>query len=219
MRAARSLVGNTGEVRLSSGLASAAETCQRRTMTGFVLASRSPRRRDLLAAVGLSPVIMASDVDETPRPNEAPIPYGKRVAAEKAAACSAAEPVLAADTVVALGDKIFGKAPDIAAAVRMLKELSGRQHQVHTAVALRPAGGGAIETIVVTTQVSFRTLSDSEIERYVATGEPMDKAGAYGIQGRGGALVSTVDGSYTNVVGLPVEETLALLAPLGVTPC
>ena len=188
-------------------------------MTQFVLASRSPRRRDLLAAVGLSPRIIASDVDETPRPDESPIPYGLRVATAKAEACPAAEPVLAADTVVALDDEIFGKAPDAEAAVAMLQRLSGQRHQVHTAVALRPSLTHAIEAIVVTTQVSFRMLSRSEIERYVASGEPMDKAGAYGIQGLGGALVSKVDGSYTNVVGLPVEETLALLAPLGVTPC
>lgn len=188
-------------------------------MSGFVLASRSPRRRDLLAAVGLTPTIVASDVDETPHPDERPVGYGLRVACAKASACLAPEPVLAADTVVALDDEIFGKAPDAAAAVAMLRRLSGRRHQVHTAVALRPSLGAEVKTIVVTTQVSFRTLTSGEIERYVATKEPMDKAGAYGIQGRGGALVATVEGSYTNVVGLPVEETLALLAPLGIRPC
>ena len=188
-------------------------------MSGFVLASRSPRRRDLLASVGLTPTISASDVDETPVLGEDPMVYGRRVAKAKAAACPAAEPVLAADTVVAMAGEIFGKAANVSDAQAMLRRLSGREHQVHTAVALRSSPVAKIETIVVTTQVRFRALSDAEIERYVRTGEPMDKAGAYGIQGEGGALVASVHGSYTNVVGLPLEETLALLAPLGILPC
>ncbi|MEO1338937.1 MAG: Maf family protein [Myxococcota bacterium] len=188
-------------------------------MSAFVLASRSPRRRDLLAAVGLHPEILASDIDERPLEGEAPIVYGRRVARGKAEACSATLPVLAADTVVALGDEIFAKAPDPAAAEHMLRRLAGHQHQVHTAVAWRPARDADTQTIVVTTQVTFRQLTDDEIRRYVATGEPMDKAGAYGIQGGGGALVAHVTGSYTNVVGLPLEETLTLMAPWGIKPC
>ncbi len=188
-------------------------------MSPFVLASRSPRRRDLLASVGLHPTRFAPDVDERPHPEEAPVPYGLRVARDKVAACDAASPVLAADTVVALGDEIFGKAPDAAGAVAMLRRLSGRWHRVCTAVALRPTRDASIATMVVTTNVQFRTLSEAEIERYVATQEPMDKAGAYGIQGQGGALVATVQGSYTNVVGLPLDETLALLSTAGIKPC
>ena len=147
------------------------------------------------------------------------MPYGLRVAKDKVAACRAAEPVLAADTVVALGDEILGKAPNPAGAEAMLRRLSGRWHRVCTAVALRPSVDADVTAIVVSTEVQFRQLSDAEITRYVATGESMDKAGAYGIQGRGGALVATVQGSYTNVVGLPVEETLALLATVGIKPC
>ena len=169
--------------------------------------------------MGLNPSIMASDIDETPRPDEGPVAYGLRVASAKADACPAEVPVLAADTVVALHDEIFGKAPSPEAARAMLQRLSGQTHQVHTAVALRPSCGADVQTTIVTTQVRFRTLSESEIARYVATEEPMDKAGAYGIQGRGGALVADVSGSYTNVVGLPLEQTLAMLAPLGIVPC
>ncbi len=188
-------------------------------MSGFILASRSPRRRDLLASVGLHPRVMASDVDESVAPGEAAIAYGERVAAAKVAACRASAPVLAADTVVTLGGEVFGKPADAAGAARMLRRLSGRRHQVHTAVALRPKEGESPRVIVVTTQVGFRMLTEGEIDRYVASGEPLDKAGAYGIQGLGGALVADVSGSYSNVIGLPLVETLALLAPLGIVPC
>ena len=188
-------------------------------MSDFVLASRSPRRRDLLASVGLHPQIAASDVDERWFDAEDPVKYGVRVATAKAAACAASRPVLAADTVVALGAEVFGKAADAEHARSMLRRLSGVRHQVHTAVALRPGESAEAQIIVVTTQVLFRVLTDQEIARYVATEEPMDKAGAYGIQGLGGALVDQVEGSYTNVVGLPLAETLALLAPLGIMPC
>lgn len=188
-------------------------------MTPFVLASRSPRRRSLLASVGLNPEVQASDVDETPEPAEDPVAYGQRVASAKAAASPSPLLVLAADTVVAKDGVIFGKAVDEADARRMLRALSGQLHHVHTAVALRPDLHASIESIVVSTEVRFRALTDGEISRYVASGEPMDKAGAYGIQGLGGALVASVRGSYTNVVGLPLEETLALLSRRGIMPC
>lgn len=180
----------------------------------FVLASASPRRRSLLASVGLEPKVAPQDVDETPKLGEAPINYAMRVATDKARSYSGNEPVLAADTVVALDGACLGKAPDVDAAKAMLRRLSGRTHTVHTAVVLRV--GEVLSVTRVSTAVRFRHLTDAEIARYVATGDPMDKAGAYGIQGEGGALVAAVDGSYTNVVGLPVEETLRLLRAGGV---
>lgn len=185
-------------------------------MAPFVLASRSPRRRALLAAAGLTPELAAADVDETPLPGELPLAYGLRVATAKAMACPGERPVLAADTVVALDGAILAKADDRAHAEAMLAQLSGRTHVVHTAVVLDPRGlGGELLSDVVSTTVRFRALSAEEIRAYVATGEPMDKAGAYGIQGEGGALVAEVRGSYTNVVGLPLEETLRLLGLVG----
>jgi septum formation protein len=180
----------------------------------FVLASKSPRRRALLASVGLHPEIVAADADETPLPNEAPIPYAMRVAEAKARAIDAGDrAVLAADTVVALDGAILAKATDRSDAIRMLRQLSGRWHTVHTAVVLVRGASRLAE--LVSTPVRFRELSDDEIARYVDTQEPMDKAGAYGIQGEGGALVAEVRGSYTNVVGLPLEETLRMLALMG----
>lgn len=180
---------------------------------GFVLASASPRRRALLAAVGLTPEVRPRNIDETPHSNESPLPYVLRVATAKALAGAETMPVLAADTTVALDGAILGKAADPAEARDMLARLSGRTHSVHTAVVLATPSG--LKSLVVSTQVRFRTLSEAEIAAYVATKEPMDKAGAYGIQGAGGALVAAVSGSYTNVVGLPVEETLMLLHAAG----
>lgn len=182
-------------------------------MAAFVLASASPRRRELLAQVGLEPEVMPSHIDETPREGESAEAYGLRVATEKARACADERPALAADTEVVLDGRCLGKPGTAEAAKAMLRSLSGRSHEVLTAVALRT--GQDVLTAVVRTEVSFRDLSDEEIARYVATGECADKAGAYGIQGRGGALVARVSGSYTNVVGLPLEETLALLAKGG----
>jgi septum formation protein len=178
----------------------------------FVLASRSPRRKALLAAVGLHPQIVAADVDESPLFGEAPIPYALRVAEAKAAAIDGDRAVLAADTVVALDGRILSKGTEPSDAARIIRELSGRWHAVHTAVVLR---GERTLVDLVSTEVRFRELAEDEIERYVATKEPVDKAGAYGIQGEGGALVAEVRGSYTNVVGLPLEETLRLLRLAG----
>lgn len=201
------------------GLASLGSRVNTHIMSDFVLASRSPRRRSLLASVGLSPEVIASDVDERPLAGEDPVAYGRRIARAKVEACVDRRPVLGADTVVALGNLILTKAADEEEAKAMLRQLSAKTHQVHTAVALRPSTDADVDVSVVTTEVEFRALTDSEIARYVATREPMDKAGAYGIQGQGGALVRTVNGSYTNVVGLPLTECLAMLSKVGVQPC
>ena len=183
-------------------------------MAAFVLASASPRRRELLAQVGLFPEVRPSHVDETPEPGEAPEAYGLRVARAKAEAADVNGAVLAADTEVVIDGRCLGKPTDEADARGMLAGLAGRAHHVLTAVALRTEQG--VLTELVRTEVRFRALGEDEIARYVATGEPMDKAGGYGIQGRAGALVASVHGSYTNVIGLPLPETLALLARGGV---
>jgi len=165
----------------------------------------------------LTPEIAPADVDETPDPAEAPMTYALRVASAKATAVlHKGAVVLAADTVVALEGEIMQKASSEAEAEAMLGRLSGRTHSVHTAVVVRDAKGGLV-SVVVSTTVRFRELHPAEIERYVASGEPMDKAGAYGIQGQGGALVADVQGSYTNVVGLPLEATLRMLRAAGVS--
>lgn len=179
----------------------------------LVLASQSPRRKALLLSIGIRPRIVVPAVDETPLPGELPMAHALRVATKKAEAVKG-EAVLAADTVVALDAEILGKPVDEEDAVAMLSKLSDRTHVVHTAVVLSIRG--RVLADVVTTEVRFRALSEAEIRNYVATREPMDKAGAYGIQGEGGALVAELAGSYTNVVGLPLEETLRLLAIAGV---
>lgn len=182
----------------------------------IILASASPRRRALLTASGLSPLIVPQDVDEALRPGESPIAYVARVARDKATAyrnkpdAVAGAIVVAADTTVALDGEVLAKAADVKEAEEMLAKLSGRTHYVHTAVCV--ARKDRVFERVVTTAVSFRVLNPAHIRAYVAGGEPMDKAGAYGIQGDGGALVDKVEGSYTNVVGLPLRETLELIA-------
>ncbi len=179
----------------------------------LILASASPRRRELLESAGVPFTVQPADADETWLPGELPRAYVLRVARAKArvvAGRSERAAVLAADTTVAIDDRVLGKPVDAAHAAAMLGDLAGREHAVHTAVVLRL---GARETHrVVSTRVRFRPLTAREIAAYIATGEPFDKAGGYGIQGRGGSLVEVVHGSYTNVVGLPLVETLALLA-------
>jgi septum formation protein len=172
------------------------------------LASASPRRRDLLTWAGIEVVGHPSPVDEQWIDGEDPAAAAERLAREKAIG-PADELVLAADTVVHVDGTPLGKPVDSADAVRMLQMLSRRWHQVTTGVAM--VRGGILGSFRVTTDVRFRELGDREIRRYVATGEPMDKAGAYGIQGQGGVLVDEVRGSWTNVMGLPVAETLAAL--------
>ena len=178
----------------------------------FVLASASPRRKALLAQAGLVPArIVAPDVDETPKKRELPRAHALRLAIEKARAAGAgAMPVLAADTVVALGRRILPKAETDAEVADCLRMLSGRRHQVMAAVAL--VSGEKIRTRIVTTRVTFKRLTPDEIAAYIASGEGIGKAGGYAIQGRAEALIRSINGSYSNVVGLPLCETMALLA-------
>ena len=177
----------------------------------LTLASASPRRRMMLEPLGYTLDVRPADIDETPLPGEVPEVYALRVAQEKVA--SAPSPALAADTVVHLDGEIFGKPTDAAHAAWMLRALSGREHLVTSAFALRV--GDALITRAVTTKVRFRALSDAEILGYVATGEPMDKAGAYGIQGRAGMFIEHLSGSYSGVMGLPLCETAQLLKRFG----
>ena len=180
----------------------------------IVLASSSPRRAALLASAGVAFEVRRPDIDETPRPDESPTEYVSRLSAEKAAAVARpGEVVVAADTTVEIDGRILEKPVDAVDARAMLRSLSGRTHHAHTGVTVVGAGGAhtTVETRVVTTAVTFVELSDERIEWYVATGEPMDKAGAYAIQERGAALVERVEGSVTNVIGLPLAETLHLL--------
>jgi septum formation protein len=175
----------------------------------ILLASQSPRRKTLLENAGVSFNVHSTDIDESVRRGEHPRAFVKRLANEKAEAAPACDCVIAADTTVALGTKILNKPTDSADAVRMLRALSGRIHEVHTGVCVKR--GKRSKSFVVTTQVKFRKLSRKDVERYVATGECFDKAGAYAIQGIGAGLVDWLRGSYTNVIGLPVDETLAAL--------
>ena len=183
----------------------------------LILASVSPRRRELLAASGVQFEVVPSTVAETRRRGESPEEFAQRVAREKALEVASRCPghcVLAADTVVivadAAGRTMFGKPHDRAQARRMLEALSGCVHRVLTAVALVDPDGQILEA-AVDTAVEFRPLTAAEIEAYLDSGEPFDKAGAYGIQGGAQQFVSRVCGSYSNVVGLPVDEVLALL--------
>lgn len=188
----------------------------------LILASASPRRRDLLAQIGVIPdSTWPADLDETPHPGETPRLYAVRVAREKALAAAAQAPgaaALAADTVVACGRRILPKAETQAQAAACLRLLSGRAHQVLTAVALAMPEGGLRERLVLT-RVTFKRLTAAEIARYLASGEWRGKAGGYAIQGLAGAFVRGLNGSYSGVVGLPLAETAGLIAPLGLGPC
>jgi septum formation protein len=184
------------------------------------LASQSPRRRALLAQLGVCFETLDVDVDETPRPAESPEALAQRLAADKAQAGRArvddadAHLVLGADTVVVLDDEPLGKPRDATHANRMLMRLSGRCHQVLSAVALASMDGTHVR--LSRSRVCFRELSSRESEAYAATGEPLDKAGGYAIQGRAAAFVRELQGSYSGVVGLPLYETAELLAQAGV---
>lgn len=181
----------------------------------LILASASPRRRELLAQIGVRHRVQAADVDETVLSGEAAEDYVLRLARAKAGALPAGDvPVLGADTSVVVDGRVLGKPVDDADARAMLRRLSGREHQVLSAVAL--CHGERIEARLSVTRVWFRVVDNALIERYVASGEPRDKAGAYGIQGLGGALVTRIDGSYTGVVGLPLAETVDLLQAFNV---
>jgi septum formation protein len=185
-------------------------------MPSIILASASPRRAELLQQIGLNFSVRPADIDETPAPDETPEQYVERLAREKALAVAGSSPerlVLGSDTSVVLDGTILGKPTDPADARATLARLSGATHQVMTAVAL--ATEGQCASVLVITEVCFRQLSTAEIEAYVASGEPMDKAGSYGIQGLGGIFVNELRGSYSAVVGLPLQETAALLAGAG----
>lgn len=193
-------------------------------MEELTLASGSPRRRQLLEQLGLRFDVCPADIDESPLAGEDPRRYVARLAEEKAAAvadggvrvvrAAPADVVLAADTAVDVDGAIVGKPASEADAGRILRALSGRVHRVHTGVAVRATGG--TDVFVVTTSVRFVELTSAAIDWYVATGEPMDAAGAYAIQGAGGAFVLSIEGSLSNVVGLPLAETLARLSAAGV---
>ncbi len=200
-------------------------------MARLILASASPRRRELLTQAGFTFAVQAADVDESVRPGEDPVAYVTRLAREKAEKVFEAlnsDPrspnardlghpkdsgdglvVLGADTTVVLDGEILGKPVDKADAARMLRALSGRTHRVITGVAVASTRG--VEAAAEVTEVWFRELSDGEIAEYVETGEPMDKAGAYGIQGRAGKWIPRIEGCYFNVVGLPLARVSAML--------
>lgn len=188
------------------------------TTPRLVLASASPRRLDLLAQIGLAPdAVVPAEIDETPLPNETPRLLALRLAVAKAAKVAAEQPdayVLAADTVVAVGRRVLPKAESEAEGRACLELLSGRAHKVLTAVALRAPGGRAASRLVET-RLHFKRLTPAEITAYLAGGEGLGKAGGYAIQGRAGAFVMALQGSYTAVVGLPLYETLNLLTGLG----
>lgn len=195
------------------------------------LASQSPRRRELLKQIGVhfDPLLLRNDprrevhVDETPLAGEPPVDYVQRICREKAEAGweallmrkLRAYPVLAADTTVTLNGKIIGKPDSNEHALQILNELSGTRHQVLTAVAVTYSG--RLEMRLSTTTITFATLDEARIRRYLLTGEAHDKAGAYGIQGAAGAFVQHIDGSYTGVMGLPLFETVELLHAFGVS--
>jgi septum formation protein len=182
----------------------------------LILGSASPRRRALLAQIGVVPdAVVAPEIDETPLPGELPRPYCARMAREKAAAVTAGSDdiVLAADTTVAMGRRIMGKPADAAEAAAFLVALSGRRHRVITAVCLRR--GARVWQREVESAVKLKRLSDAELNAYLASGEWQGKAGGYGIQGLAGAFVPWLSGSFTGVVGLPLAETAAMLAAAG----
>lgn len=182
----------------------------------LILGSASPRRRELLAQIGVTPdEITPADIDETPAKGELPRPYCARMAYEKAMALEvpSGSVLLSADTSVALGRRILGKPRDAADAVQMLHMLSGRRHRVITSVCIRTTT--KTWTRDVETIVKLKRLSDAEISAYIRSGEWQGKAGGYGIQGRAGAFVSFLSGSFTAVVGLPLQETASLLQAAG----
>ena len=182
-----------------------------------VLASGSPRRRDLLNLIGISHDVRPANIDEAMRPREAPRRHAERLAREKASAIAVRDPdliVIGADTVVVINRKVLGKPADAADAARMLRMLSGREHTVVTAVAV--SRGRKLRSAVEEVRVKFRRLRDDEIEAYIATGEPMDKAGAYGIQGFGATIVERIEGDYFAVMGLPLGRLVGLMRDVGV---
>jgi septum formation protein len=181
-----------------------------------ILASASPRRRELLTLIGIAHEVMPADIDESLLPDEEPAAHAERLARAKAHTIAARQPgavVIAADTIVVVDGDVLGKPRDAAAARAMLKRLSGRTHTVLTAIAV--ARSDRTESAVEAVDVTFREVSDADIGAYIATGEPMDKAGAYGIQGFGATIVERVDGDYFSVMGLGLRRLVELLAHIG----
>jgi septum formation protein len=184
----------------------------------LILASASPRRRELLRTVGVPFRVVPSRVEEVPRPGEPPLRFVRRAALEKGeevASRHASTFVLSADTIVVAGGKILGKPADRKEGHRMLSLLAGREHLVHTAACLLRADGGYRDALCVTTRVRFRPLTKEEIAAYLRTGESDDKAGAYAAQGAGNLLIDRISGSFSNVVGLPMTQTLSMLLRAG----
>ena len=186
-------------------------------MPKIILASASPRRREMLALFSFPLEIDAPAVDETPVPGLAPAVFAEMLAERKGASIVGrrgdGDPVIAADTIVVSGDEVLGKPTDTEDAERMLRLLSGTDHEVVTGVAIW--WGGKKQVFSVTSKVTFKLLKEKEIVDYIATGEPMDKAGAYAIQGIGGFMVRSVTGSVSNVIGLPIAEVITALQEMG----
>jgi len=185
-----------------------------RTRPRVILASRSPRRRELLSLVGIAHDVRPADIDEQYLAGEHPREHAERLAREKATALDEPDAVvIGSDTIVVVGGHVLGKPRDEADAALMLRHLSGRTHTVITAVAV--AWNGRVESGVEEVDVSFHALNDADIASYIATREPMDKAGAYGIQGFGATIVARVDGDYFAVMGLPLQRLVQVFARLG----
>lgn len=190
-------------------------------MTTFILASASPRRRELLASIGLEFEVLPSNVPEVHREGEAPAEYVARLSRDKAAALAQLHPsrwVIAADTTVLLGDELLEKPVDAADAARMLGQIAGRTHVVYTGVTLENVERDYRETRVAESEVRMLPLAPDEIGWYVRTGEPLDKAGAYAVQGIGAMFIDSIHGSYTNVVGLPLATLFQMLRRAGIDP-
>jgi septum formation protein len=182
-----------------------------------LLASGSPRRHELLDLVGIPHEVRPANIDETLRPRETPSRHVERLAREKASAVATRDPnliTIGADTIVVVNRQILGKPASVEQAAAMLRQLSGREHKVVTAVAV--SRGKKLRSAVEEVRVRFRKLRDDDIDAYIATGEPMDKAGAYGIQGYGATIVECVNGDYFSVMGLPLARLVGLLRDVGV---
>jgi septum formation protein len=182
-----------------------------------VLASSSPRRRELLNLIGIAHEVRPANLDESMRPRETPRRHAERLARDKASAVAMRDPdliTIAADTIVVINRKVLGKPADKEEAARMLAMLSGKEHTVITAVAV--SRGKKLRSAIEEVKVKFRRLREDEIEAYIATGEPMDKAGAYGIQGYGATIVERVEGDYFAVMGLPLVRLIGLMRDVGV---
>lgn len=187
----------------------------------MILASSSPRRRELLASIGFEFDVVPSDVEEVRNRGENVAEYVLRLARDKAKAVASKHPdrwVIAADTVVWIDGEVLEKPGDQADAVRMLSRIAGRQHTVYTAVALRHDRLGREETGLVDTRVTMTPMTRGEMQWYAATGEPLDKAGSYAVQGIGAMFIEAIDGNYTNVVGLPLSLLVDMMRRAGIDP-